>query len=281
MLLHRVTDLFARHDSGPAYIISPYLTTHPLRCILKASQPQTPVNVVTSISDSIFLNGSSSVEAIRFLLSSTNVNLFSLERLHAKAYIAGNSALVGSANCTDRGLGISPIPNHELLVSISPASLEISALLLVIEEFATRVLPDSFERLLVSIEQTMPSTDNILASEISWTYSADPWLPSSHIDFVIDYLIHGSLYRIPVIFREDIKRDSEYIMLRVGDEKDLLNRSECLAYLRKVPIIRFLLANQVIEKYRIWRVFNLAGVAADGVDLLYEWICVLALELNN
>lgn len=276
MLLHRVTELFSRHERGSAFIISPYLTLRPLRSIIHASGSQVRLNVVTLISDKVFQSGSSSVEAIRYLLRSPNVNLFSLERLHAKAYLAGGSALVGSANCTDRGLGISPSPNHELLVSVSASSLEVSELLFVIEESAMIVASDSFEQFLLSVESTTLSADSRLAAEVSRILTDDPWLPSSHVDYLIDYLISGSLYRIPVLFRDDVRRDSDYVMLRAGDERALLGRPECLTCLRGIPIIRFFLAQHAIEKYRIWRILDIARVSTENIEPLFDWLSVLS-----
>jgi hypothetical protein len=154
--------------------------------------------------------------------------------------------------------------------------LELSELLLVIEESAMIVASDSFEQFLLSIETTTLSTDSRLAAEISHILTDDPWLPSSHLDYLIDYLLSGSLYHIPVVFRDDVKRDSDYVMLRAGDERALLGRSECLTYLREIPIIRFFLAQHAIEKYRIWRILDMARISTENIDFLFDWLCVLA-----
>lgn len=51
-----------------------------------------------------------------------------LPTLHAKAYIADDQALIGSANLTQRALGITPSANVEVLIPVSANAPEVAAL---------------------------------------------------------------------------------------------------------------------------------------------------------
>jgi phosphatidylserine/phosphatidylglycerophosphate/cardiolipin synthase-like enzyme len=61
------------------------------------------------------MNGASSLGAFVFLANRPYTRIYTVDRLHAKAYICGDKALVGSANFTDRGLGLSQKANVEIL----------------------------------------------------------------------------------------------------------------------------------------------------------------------
>lgn len=78
-----------------------------------------PAEVAASVSDPEIITIPGLEEAIQLV-----------PNLHAKAYIADNYALVGSANLTERALGMGPVPaNLEILLQASVDSPELTTLM--------------------------------------------------------------------------------------------------------------------------------------------------------
>ena len=80
----------------------------------------TDVTIVTSWKNRILSRGCLNVlvrPAIR-VDGPWSCTMTCIQKLHAKVYHRGASALIGSANLTHAGLGTAPGPNHEILVRV-------------------------------------------------------------------------------------------------------------------------------------------------------------------
>ncbi len=72
---------------------------------------------------------------------SYGANLYCHHKLHAKAYIADNIAVVGSANATNPGLGYSMHSNIELLTETTAGNPDVSGLLAILQNQAVAATP--------------------------------------------------------------------------------------------------------------------------------------------
>ena len=93
----------AIHKYGKAsVVISPYLTSLALRYITDNSLE---TSVFTRCDFENFVDMSSDVQALEYA-ANNNMKIYHVDKLHAKIYAFEDRALVGSANCTNRGLSL-------------------------------------------------------------------------------------------------------------------------------------------------------------------------------
>lgn len=121
---HRwLSDALANLD-GDVLLTSPYLTTPICRQIARAvkDSPYRTV-VVTTLDPSAVAGGYLMVQGLHELLNA-GIELRHTERLHAKCFIIGSHAMLGSANLTGQGLGSAANSNRELGVSLDDAARE-------------------------------------------------------------------------------------------------------------------------------------------------------------
>lgn len=102
-------------------LTSPYLTAEVCDFIAAAAK-HSPYNwtVVTTLDEKAVADGTLSVTGLRTLLNAS-VTVKDVRRLHAKCFIVGSRAMLGSANLTGRGTGKAIHANAELGVGLSLA----------------------------------------------------------------------------------------------------------------------------------------------------------------
>lgn len=107
----------ANHDD--VVLTSPYVTINICKQIVNASRGSSGAwKLITSLDPSAVANGYLSVQGLLTLLEA-GVEVHHVERLHAKCFIVGTRAMLGSANLTGAGLGSSTTPNRELGVELN------------------------------------------------------------------------------------------------------------------------------------------------------------------
>lgn len=106
---------------GDVVLASPYLTFDVCKRIADAARSSSQSWLLVSTLDpSAVANGYLSVQGLGLMLD-VGVEIRHVERLHAKCFIVGGRAMLGSANLTGAGLGSSANPNRELGVELDPA----------------------------------------------------------------------------------------------------------------------------------------------------------------
>ncbi|MGX2960669.1 phospholipase D family protein [Peribacillus sp. JNUCC 23] len=108
---HLFTELNKSRES--IMIISPFISMYTAgRLINKLQNDNVECTLITRFDRSLFINGSSSIEALK-LLKRQGVKILALKNLHSKVYILDESmCITGSANFTKKGLK----ENKELLM---------------------------------------------------------------------------------------------------------------------------------------------------------------------
>ena len=122
MLLSKVINFISNND-GNITIFSPYVSLTAAKAV-ESSVKTAEINLFTRFYPMLFIDGSSDLEALDFLNSRGRVNIYMAPELHAKVYINNDKALVGSANLTNKGLGLHSKPNLEFLLEVNLSSLE-------------------------------------------------------------------------------------------------------------------------------------------------------------
>ena len=111
----RIRDLFANATSD-VVVVAPFIKEEALRSLLTVVHERVTVRCVTRWRSREVAAGVSDPQIIYLLATRGNSDLYLVDNLHAKLYIAGTDCLVGSANVTGAGLGEIEDHNIELLV---------------------------------------------------------------------------------------------------------------------------------------------------------------------
>ncbi|MCP1495099.1 HKD family nuclease [Peribacillus frigoritolerans] len=106
-------------------VVSPFLSTYTIqRLINSVKKKGLNCTVVTRFERKAFIDGASSLEALKILINN-NVTVLALKNLHSKVYVFDKkTCMIGSANFTKKAL----TQNHELLMSLTEGG-EVSPIL--------------------------------------------------------------------------------------------------------------------------------------------------------
>ena len=118
--------------------------------------------------------GVSDLEVLDLCNNRPGSQLYLVDNLHAKAYVAGERALVGSANLTATALGWSERPNIEILVEIPSTGRELRALILMLKQNCRKATSREKEK--ISEEAIRLSVPDSPESPVGRVLSS-PWLP--------------------------------------------------------------------------------------------------------
>lgn len=103
-----------------AFLCAPYIKAHTLHRVLTYLRPEISLTLVTQWTLEDVASGVTDVSCWELVRDHAEWTMLLYPRLHAKYYRVDDSALVGSANLTDKGLGWADWPNAELLVQSDP-----------------------------------------------------------------------------------------------------------------------------------------------------------------
>lgn len=123
----RVVELFSR-ATARVVIISPYIKQSTIRRALDNLEAGVTVECFSRWKADDVISGATDLE-VWPVLRAIGGSMHLVSDLHAKAYIADEKCLVGSANMTQSGMGWSHTPNVELLVEQNTNSNQVNELL--------------------------------------------------------------------------------------------------------------------------------------------------------
>jgi hypothetical protein len=124
---------FLSAESSGITIVAPFIKTVPLERILRGAPTEAIVTVYTRWRPSEVALGVSDLGVADFIWDRPGARLLLCDELHAKAFIRGDRALIGSANVTGRALGWSALPNLEILTETDSGASEVRTLLASLE----------------------------------------------------------------------------------------------------------------------------------------------------
>lgn len=138
--------------SGEVLLASPFLSYDVCkRLAVTAHQSASSWTLFTCLDPSAVANGYLRVDGLAEL-KQAGVSVRHVERLHAKAFVAGERGFLGSANLTGAGLGSSVAANVELGVELGAA--QVAAVRQAMDAWSSRAVSDSdLEKLLVQARQ--------------------------------------------------------------------------------------------------------------------------------
>lgn len=106
---------------GDAILTSPYMSYEVCsRIAAAATNSPESWQLVTTLDPSAVANGYLNVQGLMLLLEA-GVDVRHVNQLHAKCFVIGSRAMLGSANLTGAGLGSTVRPNRELGIELSSA----------------------------------------------------------------------------------------------------------------------------------------------------------------
>lgn len=123
-------------SAGELILIAPFIKVRPLRRLLSLHEGHS-LRVYTRWLPTEVARGVSDLEALE-CIEEAGGRLYLVRELHAKAFIAEDVALIGSANITDAALGWSSHPNVETVVRVASSQDAVVDLLETLQQLATR-----------------------------------------------------------------------------------------------------------------------------------------------
>lgn len=170
-----------------AVIVAPFIKRGSFERLLAATPADASVRVFTRWRVEEVASGVSDPQIFELVESRTGAELRLCDTLHAKLYLVdGTHALIGSANVTAAGLGVSARPNLELLQAAAP-SATVSALFLAElrsqSRLATKAEMEAVLAASAALRQSAPvEFTDAPEAQIEEDDAADPtirpWLPT-------------------------------------------------------------------------------------------------------
>ena len=137
--LSRIRDLFAAATSR-VLVVSAYVGQAAVTELLDASTGAAERTVYARWEIDDVASGASDWR-VWDIAAERGVPFFACPRLHAKIYIADNTALVGSANATGAGIGLSANANLELLIEVDARHASVMEVIRIAQETSALASP--------------------------------------------------------------------------------------------------------------------------------------------
>ena len=159
-------------------ICAPFIKKRVLKTVLEVVSASVPVQIFTRWRANEVAVGVSDLEVFYVAKERPKTDLYILDNLHAKLYLADDQCLVGSANLTSSALGWSDRSNIELLIEADSNNDYVATLLeqLKFANPATIEQLTEIESELVNFEFTALDEGQDMTDEIEYRKLA--WLPS-------------------------------------------------------------------------------------------------------
>ena len=264
-------------DDSLTILVSPYLSLRPCKTFLS---DQKPLLVITTFDLDLFLSNSSDLNAIQWLIAE-GIEVRYCNRLHAKLIVGKQSSLVGSANFTNRGIGMPGCQgNLEAVFTVANLEDEIDVIVQKITEeseaLSEQKVLDMYKQLKQLKQLKQPS---IVNHKTDWQeISEHNWVPSS--PRIRDYF-HVSQNNLAMVIKDDfdnIQSDLAYLSLPASygsqnafkkNLKNALLAEQCFKLALKLCVK----ANHT-EPAEITELIksNYTNIKANDIYTLAEWI---------
>jgi hypothetical protein len=159
-------------------IAAPFVKVGALRALFDATSADVEITIYTRWRADEVARGVSDTEILT-MVEARGGTVWLLDALHAKLFLVdGRHALVGSANVTAAGLGLSPIPNFEIL---TPVVMDLGSAAVLIEDLQARSRQATFE-IAASVEAAaallvLPDAPPDPDAQDDVVYSQAEWVP--------------------------------------------------------------------------------------------------------
>lgn len=261
-------------DDSPTILVSPYLSLRPCKTFLLNQKPRL---VITTFDLELFLGNSSDLNAILWLLAE-GIEVRYCNRLHAKLIVGKRSSLVGSANFTNRGIGMpGGQSNLETIFTVNNLEHEIDLIVQKITEESEALSEKKALDMCKQLKQLkQTSSEN---HKTDWQeISEHNWVPSS--PRIRDYF-HVSQNNLTMVIKDDfgnIQSDLAYLSLPASygsqnafkkNLKNALIAEQCFR-----PALILCADRNQTEPAEITELIksNYANIKANDVYTLAEWI---------
>jgi hypothetical protein len=271
-VFNQVIDLLSSGKASKQLsIISPYITIRPVKAVAKVIDVHTQIDIVTDFSYDNFMNGASSLGAFVFLANRPNTRIYTVDRLHAKAYIWGDQALVGSANFTDRGLGFSQHANVEILTRVGLDDESIKDLMQQIDDRKRSVTQPEIQEMIAQLSCQRARHRAVIRQRVQSILSRTNWLPSCSLRYLIQYLTDGSLYRVPLISRANINDDAHFLESKLDIVLISHDTESLIGKILEIPIVQLAVECRLRGDMYLAKCLKANGTSPSQIDALENW----------
>lgn len=261
-------------DNSLTLLVSPYLSLRPCKTFLRDQKPRL---VITTFDLELFRSNSSDLNAILWLLAE-GIEVRYCNRLHAKLIVGKQTSLVGSANFTNRGIGMPGCQgNLETVFTVENLEHEIDFISRKITEESNALSENMALEIYEQLKELKkPSSEN---HKKDWQeISEHNWVPSS--PRIRDYF-HVSQNNLTMVIKDDftnIQSDLAYLSLPAsyGSQNAFKkNLKSALLAEKSFKLVLDLCANlNRTEPSKITELIkdNYGNIGEDDIYTLAEWI---------
>jgi len=229
----------AREVNRQVRLISPFVKVDTLTRVLRAIPAGVPVEVCTRWRPDEIAAGVSDLAVWDVCNDAENVSLRLCDRLHAKAYVFDDFALIGSANLTATALGWRRRPNIELLEGVPAISDSVVQLLAVVDLEAvpaTQTLHDLMQELVADLP---PFNAEECGEEDSLPYGdSSIWLPTLRDPGLLFQAYVGDFDDMTTASAEESRRDLRALSLPAGLREEQFRKFVAVVMLARPPFDR-------------------------------------------
>lgn len=220
-------------------LVSPFIKADVLARVLEVIPAEVTVDVCTRWRADEIAAGVSDLEVWDVCEQSGNATLCLCDRLHAKAFVFDEIALVGSANLTAAALGWRARSNLELLHGVPATSDSVVSLLAAVDLEAvpaTQALRDMMRDLVEAFPVRFPI--EVAAEERTpWTVG-ETWFPSLRSPELLFQAYVGSQDDLTTAASEQAARDLQVLDLPPDLSEEQFPRFVGLTLLQRAPFSR-------------------------------------------
>jgi hypothetical protein len=216
---------FLAAEEGLITIVSPFIKRAALEQAFSSVQLDTPVELFTRWLPIEVAMGVSDLSVFDWASERGHARVLLLRELHAKAYIRGTRAAIGSANLTGRGMGWAYNPNLELLLAVPKDTPEIVRMLDILRSRSIpatgsirRAIQDAADRIgdHVRLDQLSAAGDQGVDEE-AVGHGSSGWIPAtSEPRRLFDAYSPSGGISILQSTQEDADKDLAYLQVPEG-----------------------------------------------------------------
>ena len=213
-------------ESGEVVLVCPFIKSVIIQRLLNTAGEGTQFTVYTRWLPNEIAAGVSDLEVYN-LVNKYGGKLFLLHELHAKMYMRGGRALIGSANMTGSGTGWAQYPNLEILVEVDSQSREVIRLIDRLQSasrLATSKIQEVIRTAAAQLENQSDWTNKLHeTAEFLGDLEEGVWLPHCTTPTRLWQVYSGKTRRMLESTVEDAQRDLIFLQSPKGlDEADFI-----------------------------------------------------------
>lgn len=210
-----------RESSSDAFLAAPFIKAGVLARLLESCPSQVVLTCVARWHPEEVLVGATDLEVADVIESRPNAKLLLCTDLHAKVYRVGDTAIVGSANLTNSGLGWSSPANVEFALEVAAATPAVTALETNLLQISTPATAEHRAIVLQAVEalraagfdRKLARSNSSSLAFLDEAIETSSWLPLCTVPEKLYSVYLGDVSRLSATAAQDAAIDLDFLHL--------------------------------------------------------------------